>query len=59
MYHVSAEGVNELMINVNYYYRFLQVVLGDSQTTLATILTDSVSLLQKANSEWEAQTGTC
>ena len=28
---------------------------GDSQTTCAVILTDSVSLLQKA--EWEAQTG--
>ena len=59
MYHVSAEGVDELMINVNYYYRFLQVVLGDRQTTHATILTNSVSSLQKANSEWEAQTGMC
>ena len=32
---------------------------GDSQTAHATILTDSMSLLQKRKVKWEAQIGTC
>ena len=32
---------------------------GDSRTTHAIILTDSMSLLQKWKVEWETQTGMC
>ena len=32
---------------------------GDSRTTRAIIVTDSMSLLQKVTVEWEAQTGLC
>ena len=32
---------------------------GDSRTTRAIIVTDSMSLLQKMTVEWEAQTGMC
>ena len=38
MYHVSAQGVDECMINVHYYYDDVERILCTDEETLWTML---------------------
>ena len=44
MYHVSAQGVGELMINVHYYYYYTN--------TFAHIYTQYISQLKEFKNKW-------
>ena len=39
MYHVSAQGVDERMINVHYYYNYMELANALTVTLMTVILT--------------------